>query len=497
MTFKERLYAQEEYLKIIVPFFLFLIVCYFPIFYNLGKPTLLLWDESIYATSAIEMEKSGDYLVQYRLHGSTIKSPLTPWLQILSMKVFGYNEFAVRLPSAIFALFTPLLIVVFFASEFKKSILGYLSGLVLITSEGYIHWHVARTGDPDSILTFFLTTSMLFFYKFVNDDSGKILSLGITTLSLVAAVLSKSVAGLFFLPAMFIYVIQQKKFNERTILRYSLLGAITLVLLVGAYLVLVQIYYPGVLKSELKDLILRYSSILPGHPHHEFFYYISRFETWKFTPWIYFIPISWIVIFFGSSDEIKKFGVLIIISVISYLLIISLAQTKLAWYSAPLYPLVSILVGFALYSLFKGICGLVRTNNNYLKFAMILIFIFTFYCGPYSKIIMKVKSMDNVDPGGRFGSFMKNLRISKPDLKEYSITEPFESNYHILFYMRVFNSRHGYKINIKHEADELDEGEITMVCDSETIQKITKVWNVEEIEGYNGCELFRILDNNK
>ncbi|NJL99084.1 MAG: phospholipid carrier-dependent glycosyltransferase [Synechococcaceae cyanobacterium SM2_3_2] len=67
-----------------------------------GSPYLFDWDELIYASLAREMVRSGDWL-QLRIGGEPFleKPPLFFWLQAASFQVFGIQEAAARLPSAV------------------------------------------------------------------------------------------------------------------------------------------------------------------------------------------------------------------------------------------------------------------------------------------------------------------------------------------------------------------------------------------------------------
>ena len=68
----------------------------------LGGVRLFDWDEINFAESAREMIVTGDYLtVRINFLPFWEKPPLFIWLQVLSMRLFGINEFAARLPNAI------------------------------------------------------------------------------------------------------------------------------------------------------------------------------------------------------------------------------------------------------------------------------------------------------------------------------------------------------------------------------------------------------------
>ena len=77
----------------------------------LGNVHLFDWDEINFAESAREMMASGDYFsVQINFSRFTEKPPLFFWMQVLSMKVFGVNEFSARFPNAICGIITLVLI---------------------------------------------------------------------------------------------------------------------------------------------------------------------------------------------------------------------------------------------------------------------------------------------------------------------------------------------------------------------------------------------------
>ena len=73
----------------------------------LGNVHLFDWDEINFAESAREMIASGNYFsVQINFTRFTEKPPLFFWMQVLSMKVFGVNEFSARFPNAICGIVT-------------------------------------------------------------------------------------------------------------------------------------------------------------------------------------------------------------------------------------------------------------------------------------------------------------------------------------------------------------------------------------------------------
>ena len=77
----------------------------------LGNVHLFDWDEINFAESAREMIATGNYFnVQINYARFTEKPPLFFWMQVLSMKTFGINEFAARFPNAICGIVTLVLL---------------------------------------------------------------------------------------------------------------------------------------------------------------------------------------------------------------------------------------------------------------------------------------------------------------------------------------------------------------------------------------------------
>ncbi|MDP4686851.1 MAG: glycosyltransferase family 39 protein, partial [Salibacteraceae bacterium] len=73
----------------------------------LGAVHLFDWDEINFAESAREMLLTGNWFqVQINFEPFWEKPPLFFWMQVLSMKAFGINEFAARFPNAICGIVT-------------------------------------------------------------------------------------------------------------------------------------------------------------------------------------------------------------------------------------------------------------------------------------------------------------------------------------------------------------------------------------------------------
>jgi len=79
-----------------------LFIALLPTWYMLGGPPLTASSDGRYAAVAEQMARTGDWLVpRYGERAHLTKPGLTYWAEAASIELFGANEFAVRLPSAL------------------------------------------------------------------------------------------------------------------------------------------------------------------------------------------------------------------------------------------------------------------------------------------------------------------------------------------------------------------------------------------------------------
>lgn len=144
----------------------------------LGCVHLFDWDEINFAESAREMIVSGNYTdVQINFQPFYEKPPMFFWLQVVSMKLFGVNEFAARFPNAVVGIITLLVLFRVVSRYFSKeqALLWVLCMTASITPHLYFKSGII---DPLYNLFIFLSTFHLFLLERENDVKRKnILSL--------------------------------------------------------------------------------------------------------------------------------------------------------------------------------------------------------------------------------------------------------------------------------------------------------------------------------
>ena len=326
-----------------------------PFFAHLDGMPLQSWDESRLATNALEMTQNGDLIVT-SFDGKpdmwNTKPPLMIWIQAGLFKIIGYNEVAVLLPSALAALFTCILLFWFIYRKLSNPWLASLSALVLMTSAGYVVTHGTRTGDYDALLTFFTTAQVICFFWYQQTGINKWLIAFFV--SLILAVLTKGVAGLFFLPGILLCA----AFNKNTIRMLKTptfyYGILAFIVIGIGYYILREHYNKGYIDAVFKnELGGRFGKPLEREEEGMGYYILKMVDT-QYSCWYLFLFCG-IAIGCTLKDAIlKRFVIFTCVVVATFILIISVAATKNRWYILPAYPLMAILTAVAVWYIVVG-----------------------------------------------------------------------------------------------------------------------------------------------
>ncbi|MFH0763551.1 MAG: glycosyltransferase family 39 protein [Candidatus Omnitrophota bacterium] len=139
-----------------------LVLCAYLFFFQLGGMALTDPDETFYAQSAKEMLARNEWVTPYLYGKPQFEKPiLIYWLIGLSYKIFGINEFAARLPSAIFALIGVFAAYLLGGLLFNRRV-GALSAVILASCVEYII--LSRACVTDMVLSTFMLLGVLFFF---------------------------------------------------------------------------------------------------------------------------------------------------------------------------------------------------------------------------------------------------------------------------------------------------------------------------------------------
>nr|MDE7150202.1 glycosyltransferase family 39 protein [Bacteroidales bacterium] len=333
------------------------------IFFHLGHLPLRVWDEARLAINGYEMLQNHRFFVTTYGGVSDLwntKPPLLIWLQVLSMKCFGINEAAFRLPSALAVLLTCVLLYVFLRSYLKDFRFGFIQNMVLLTTTGLFTWHGGKNGDYDALLMLLCTAYCLAFFLFL--EKGRLANGRGTAyyiygfyLFLSLAILTKSSGALLFLPGLLLYTLMTGQFPSVLKNRHIYIGLLIPVVSVGGYYICRELAEPGYLQAVwANEFGGRFMTVIEGH-REPIWFYVQNLYTTRFGYWFFMALGGAVFGLFGSDRRI--YGLTLFTAVLSgsYLLLISLAQTKCFWYDIPLYPFLGVLAAVFLFKLFEAL----------------------------------------------------------------------------------------------------------------------------------------------
>lgn len=170
----------------------------------LGNVHLFDWDEINFAESAREMIASGNYFsVQINFSRFTEKPPLFFWMQVLSMKVFGVNEFSARFPNAICGIITLVLIFKIGKQIFNE----YFARIwVMVYLGTFVTFLYFKSGIIDPWFNLFIFLAIYYFYTLTTSiQVNRLKQATLTGVFLGLAVLTKGPVAILI--ALLTYVV--------------------------------------------------------------------------------------------------------------------------------------------------------------------------------------------------------------------------------------------------------------------------------------------------
>jgi 4-amino-4-deoxy-L-arabinose transferase-like glycosyltransferase len=340
-------------------------------FFRLGADPLGGIDESKHASTSKDMVLSGDWVTP-RYNGQNFydKTPLYNWLAAISFLLFGFTEFAARLPAALLGSGC-VMITYWLARRMFGPVAAFLSALVLATSAEYIV--LARVVVHDISLAFFITLALtLFFVGYKNTKHRKLAFLfGYAALGF--AVLAKGPVGVV-LPMMIIGLFLISKGQLRFLKEMQIGWGLLIFLAVAApWYILMGVRNPDYGEYFfLKQNIGSFLSQQSRHPK-AFYYYIPVLMG-GFFPWSLFLPLA---LFRALRSKTALHGDGVIFALIWFgviFIFFSMASSKLGTYILPLFPAAAVLVGVLWYDLLYASNRVLHKGvfYSFLPFAAIL-----------------------------------------------------------------------------------------------------------------------------
>ena len=340
-----------------IALYLVLAWCLFALFAHLDDPQLEFFDEARRANNALEMARGeAPSLLTPTYYGRPdhwgTKPPLLVWCQAAWMKLLGPGELAVRLPSALATVALLWLLTWWGKRDFGSPLAGALGGLTVLCSWQYMGNHGARTGDYDALLVLFLTAQVVGFYRYVATDRLRYLFAAGAAVFLAG--MTKGVAGGFLLPGIGLWLLLDRA-GRKKILRpapYLIVG--TAIGLVVGYYFLRETVDPGFLEMlRQNELGGRFAATNEGHRGPWYYYLLKLVQDQGFVfPLLLLVPGT---VYLLRQPAYRRPAQLLVVCAGTFLVIISVAATKLYWYKSPVLPLLGMLIGAGTYHLARAL----------------------------------------------------------------------------------------------------------------------------------------------
>lgn len=312
----------------------------------LGTRALSVPDEGRYCEIPREMLWFHDFITPH-LDGIKYfeKPPLLYWMQAGIMSCFGINEWTLRLPTALMAVFGCLS--VYGAGRFLfNRCVGILAALLLATSP--LYFAMAHSITPDMTVTVWMTVTLLSFLVVVNspeDNFCRHILCAVMFASAGFAVLSKGLIGMV-LPGMvvFTWLLIFNRWRDLKTLHWF--SGLTIFLLISLpWHILVQIKNPEFFHFYFVDQhFLRY--LTNDMDRYQPMWWFVPVLLGGLFPWIIFlfsairqvVPLSW-----SGLAEYKN-QIFFLIGVVEIFLFFSFSHSKLIPYILPVFPLLALLI---------------------------------------------------------------------------------------------------------------------------------------------------------
>ncbi len=476
-------------------FLLLLLLSYVPVFHNLDRYPIRLWDESRQTLNAKEMADNGHWLALY-FEGEpetwNAKPPLMVICQALCIKVFGWNELAIRLPAALSAFATCLLLFLLFRAVFRRPGYGVLAAAVLLSFQGYVDYHAIRTGDFDAMLTLFITAAALCLYLWRIRDDYRFLYLFF--LALFLGVMTKGIAALIPAPAYLIFVLWKGGIPS-ILKRKDTWLAFSLILLIPGYYYLREQLTPGYwLMVKQEELGGRFGG--DSSNTGDFWFYLRHYTEKDLSLWKWFAVPAILLTLLIREEKRKWLARLSILVLLVHLLVISSSHTKLAWYDVPEYPFFAILFALATEQILDALKSHFAPQGR-LRSILAPTLLLLFLAAPsYARNWHRIYAGD---PGWdadfyALPAYLKRTLETQPEtLEGYKVTWIYEEYpYPVLIYTRRFNEA---GVNLQYSpAGELKTGDRILIADPVKVERLSEQFLLQRLEVEGLVEIYELKD---
>jgi len=336
------------------------------------------WDERFHALVAKNLIKHpliptlfdnpvlpADYQNWVGSHIWLHKQPLPLWAMAGSIKFFGINEIAIRLPSIVLSTIGIWLTYKIGSALFSQKT-GYIAALLFSVNGLIIEITAGRvaTDHIDVFFLFFVELAVFFSILYINRQ--KTIYNILVGLSIGAAILSKWLPALIVIPVWFILVYDSRKFKFKTIAFQLSVIIFACLLVFMPWQIYIYSVFPREAQWEAGFNIKHITEALEGQTG-PFYYFLNQIRI-NYGELIY-LPLIWFIWkSFKGKYDLRRIALLIWF--IIPLIFFSLAKTKMQGYLLFSSPALFIITAD-----FWTKLNEFRKNNRYNRLYIIILFL--------------------------------------------------------------------------------------------------------------------------
>ena len=349
------------------------------------------------------------------------KPPLSLWIIMVSLKIFGMNEIAVRLPSILLSSIG-IFLTYYIGKEFYNEKVGLLASFFYAINGVLIELASGRiaTDHPEILFVFFIELGIFLSVYYLKHRSFFVISLiGIAT---GCAMLTKWLPGLIIVGILFLLLIKQEPWQK-------VIGKCAIVLSIATALVVPwQVYifsaFPREAAWESYFNYLHIIEPIEGHTGTVFFHF-------ALIPGIFgqlaLIPI---IMFFYTFLN-KQYSILTVVLSFWFLipyLFFSFVATKMQGYVMMSAPAIFIIISWAFWS--------VKDNLNNSPFRILkIIFLALLILLPIRTSLKKIKPFEQSSRNEIWAARLRqlNLQIPQPNAAIFNVEHNIEAMFYCNF----------------------------------------------------------------
>jgi 4-amino-4-deoxy-L-arabinose transferase-like glycosyltransferase len=467
----------------------------FLLFWKLGGLPVQQWDECRTGLNALEMLRGHGWLVPHYQGQPDLwnaKPPLHLWLLTLSFFALGPTELALRLPAALAALATTLLVYTAGRRGLGSAAAGLLAALILVTAGGFTALHVARAGDFDATLTLWITLGTLAWLGYLR--SGRPGLAALTAGSFALAFLTKGLAALLPGPGLLLAVWATGQGARLRRPAPWLAGGTVLAVAAGWY-ALREALTPGYL-AAVQTFELRMATQNVENNHQPLLWYVGRLLEFNFSAWLapalLAVALAWRRPD-GSAAQLLVRGAGCVTG--CHLLILSLTRSKLAWYDAPLYPLLALLAAAGLVWAARALAAQYRWQPRPARLLLLPLLV---VAGPYADRLAHLRELQQrrlENPTLLYGRHLAAQVAQRPELREYLVATDSLYNDSPEFYRVAAEMRYGHRSGwVQPEyAGQPGPGTLVVACGAAARRPWLARYQTETLLQTDSCVTLRLL----